>query len=98
MDGYKSAGSYKKKRGEYLKRWSLPERIALFPLFCPESSLKFRVLGAISYCHFLMTVFTVCGFILREMLGKSVIDWQYGLLGICIVCIFQMIMICFPKI
>lgn len=97
VDGYKSAGSYKKKSGEYIKRWSFPKRLVLFPLFCTDSTMKYRVLGVINYFHFLITVFTICGFIFSEWFGKKMICWQHGMLGICIVCVFQIVMICFPK-
>ncbi len=94
VDGFKHTGSYKRKREEYKKRWSLPRRMALLPLFCTDSTIKYRVLGVTNYCHFLITVFTICGFILYEFMGRSMIRWQEGMYGICIACVLQYIMIC----
>ena len=96
VDGYTIAGSYKKKHKEYQKRWSLPKQIALLPLFCPESTIKYHFLGVINYCHFLISVFTICGLFLHELIGRNMICWQYGMVGICIACVFQIILICLP--
>ena len=92
-DGYKHPGSYKRKNEDYKRRWSFMERIVLLPLFSRDSTRSFRFLGVINYCHLLLTVFTISGFILCEIAGITMIPWQKGFISVGIVCIIQLFVI-----
>ncbi len=93
VDGYKCTGSYKKKNEQYKRRWSLLRRVALFPLFSSDSTPKFIFLGAMNYCHFFLTIITICGYITSELCEINGINWQLGVIVICCLCLFQTIVI-----
>ena len=79
VDGYHCSGSYNKKKEEYRSTWSLLQRMALFPLFSSKSSKKYVILGILNYCHFLITVSAIIGFLLYECRGIGSSNWVYAL-------------------
>ena len=93
VDGYTCSGSYKQKHSKYKKQWSPLQRGLLIPLFSAKSTRKYHALGGLSYCHFLITVITIAGFLLCEQSGYGEIHWQIGLCGIGVICVVQMFLI-----
>lgn len=91
VDGYKLGGSFTKRNNSYKRKWNWLQRLALIPLIGSDSNNKFHNIAYLNYIHFIATVYTLGGHILKEYYGINAINWINGTIAIYIVTVLEII-------